>query len=111
MNDDRLHQVFSPYGTVKSHKLLPPGRDGKTAAIITFASVDQASWLVQNLDGNMPQGLTEAIRVRFKDQASKGGKGPSESFGGGFGGAGAGGGYGGGGGGGGPLPGGNPPSE
>merc|ERR1719313_935553 len=63
-----MKMVFAPYGSLVSHKLLPPGRDGRTAAILTFASVDQATWLVQNLNGNMPQGLNEPIRVRFKDQ-------------------------------------------
>eukprot|EP00928_Gymnodinium_smaydae_P013744 TRINITY_DN1498_c2_g1_i1.p1 TRINITY_DN1498_c2_g1~~TRINITY_DN1498_c2_g1_i1.p1 ORF type:complete len:523 (+),score=148.69 TRINITY_DN1498_c2_g1_i1:64-1569(+) len=68
MDDQMLLAVFGAYGTIASHKMLSPGSiSGKMAAIITFASVDQAKWLVDNLNMNIPQGLTEPIKVRFKD--------------------------------------------
>jgi hypothetical protein len=45
--------------------------------MLRFASVDEAKWLVENLNGNIPEGLTEAIQVRFANApgAGKGGKG------------------------------------
>eukprot|EP00928_Gymnodinium_smaydae_P094309 TRINITY_DN789_c0_g1_i2.p1 TRINITY_DN789_c0_g1~~TRINITY_DN789_c0_g1_i2.p1 ORF type:complete len:364 (-),score=98.92 TRINITY_DN789_c0_g1_i2:86-1177(-) len=73
IDDATLQSVFGAYGNIKSHKILPPGSTG-SAAIITFSSVDEAKWLVDNLNGNIPQGLTGAVKVRFKDnKAGKGG--------------------------------------
>eukprot|EP00928_Gymnodinium_smaydae_P044946 TRINITY_DN2_c0_g1_i1.p1 TRINITY_DN2_c0_g1~~TRINITY_DN2_c0_g1_i1.p1 ORF type:complete len:475 (+),score=124.34 TRINITY_DN2_c0_g1_i1:67-1491(+) len=72
MTDQRLRQVFDAYGTISSHKMVPPGQGGKAAAIITFATTDQAKWLVDNLNGNIPQGLSEPIKVRFKEQKGAG---------------------------------------
>merc|ERR1719277_2562163 len=44
--------------------------------MIRFSSVDEAKWLVDNLNGNIPEGLTEAVQVRFANApgAGKGGK-------------------------------------
>eukprot|EP00928_Gymnodinium_smaydae_P094310 TRINITY_DN789_c0_g2_i1.p1 TRINITY_DN789_c0_g2~~TRINITY_DN789_c0_g2_i1.p1 ORF type:complete len:358 (-),score=80.75 TRINITY_DN789_c0_g2_i1:93-1118(-) len=73
IDDATLQSIFGAYGNIKSHKILPPGSTG-SAAIITFSSVDEAKWLVDNLNGNIPQGLSAAIKVRFKDnKAGKGG--------------------------------------
>eukprot|EP00928_Gymnodinium_smaydae_P017380 TRINITY_DN16643_c0_g2_i1.p1 TRINITY_DN16643_c0_g2~~TRINITY_DN16643_c0_g2_i1.p1 ORF type:complete len:352 (-),score=90.10 TRINITY_DN16643_c0_g2_i1:99-1154(-) len=66
LDDAGLTAVFSPYGTIKSHKLLAPGNHGKRAVIITFNTVDEATWIVNNLNGNIPQGLAEPITVNFK---------------------------------------------
>lgn len=78
--DDALVQkVFGAYGTVVSHRLVQPGVSGKFAALISFADVAQAQWIVDNLNGNIPQGLTEPIVARFKNKGGGKGKdaGPS----------------------------------
>merc|ERR1719253_886826 len=41
--------------------------------MIRFASVEMATWVVENLNGNIPEGLTEPIIARFAN--SKGAKG------------------------------------
>lgn len=74
MDDQKLTAVFSAYGKIQTHKLLAPGTSGRLAAILTLGSVEEAKWMVENLNGNIPQGLTEPIKVRFKDQKG-GGKG------------------------------------
>jgi len=70
-----LAAIFEPYGQVTTSKMLP-GRDAtaKPCAMIRFASVDIATWVVENLNGNIPQGLVGAIVARFAN-SSGGGKG------------------------------------
>eukprot|EP00928_Gymnodinium_smaydae_P059389 TRINITY_DN426_c0_g1_i1.p2 TRINITY_DN426_c0_g1~~TRINITY_DN426_c0_g1_i1.p2 ORF type:complete len:350 (-),score=85.38 TRINITY_DN426_c0_g1_i1:376-1425(-) len=83
----QLQSVFGAYGTVVSHTFTAPGTSGKLAAIVTFGSVDEATWIVNNLNGNIPQGFTEPIAARFKRQGggAKGkGKGWDAGYGGGW---------------------------
>merc|ERR1719491_1504356 len=70
-----LATIFEPYGQIVNSRMLP-GRDpaAKPCAMIRFASVDMATWVVENLNGNIPQGLDAAIIVRFAN-SSGGGKG------------------------------------
>eukprot|EP00928_Gymnodinium_smaydae_P072412 TRINITY_DN5577_c0_g3_i2.p1 TRINITY_DN5577_c0_g3~~TRINITY_DN5577_c0_g3_i2.p1 ORF type:complete len:395 (-),score=93.64 TRINITY_DN5577_c0_g3_i2:311-1375(-) len=70
-----LKTIFGPYGTIQSHTLMAPGNHGKRAAIVTFATVDEAKWIVENLNGNIPQGLQEVISCNFKKQGGGKGKG------------------------------------
>jgi RNA recognition motif-containing protein len=59
-----IASLFGPYGEVKWCKVLP-GKDGKGAAMIEFGSADEAQWFVDNLNGNIPEGLTTPIEARF----------------------------------------------
>lgn len=78
-DENSLRTVLGAYGNIAQCKLLPsqPGR--KAAAMVRFATVDEAKWIVDNVNGNIPQGLTEPIAVKFamsKDQKQgDGGKG------------------------------------
>uniref|UniRef100_A0A7S4R455 RRM domain-containing protein n=1 Tax=Alexandrium monilatum TaxID=311494 RepID=A0A7S4R455_9DINO len=60
LDDARFKEIFGAYGTIKEVKLLQ-----NNAAIVCFASVDEAKWVVDNLDGNMPEGITSPIKVVF----------------------------------------------
>lgn len=58
--------IFGAYGQIVQSKILPtaaPG--GKVSALLRFGSLDEAKWIVENLNGNIPQGLTEPIIARF----------------------------------------------
>jgi len=61
VNDDELRVVFSQYGTVKHSRLTSSGG----AALIRFATFDEAKWIVENLNGNIPQGLQSPISVKY----------------------------------------------
>jgi len=70
--EEHINAIFGAYGLVQSCKVLNPngkGQDGgiMSIAMIRMGGVDQASWLVQNLNGNIPQGLATPIQVRFAD--------------------------------------------
>jgi len=69
LTDEQLRAIMSSYGVVTSSKVLapPPGGALDSACILQMATVQEAQWLVENLDGNIPQGLTSPIQVKFKD--------------------------------------------
>eukprot|EP00928_Gymnodinium_smaydae_P044950 TRINITY_DN2_c0_g4_i1.p1 TRINITY_DN2_c0_g4~~TRINITY_DN2_c0_g4_i1.p1 ORF type:complete len:373 (+),score=115.37 TRINITY_DN2_c0_g4_i1:47-1165(+) len=74
IDESTLNSVFGAYGTISSSKLFPPGMLGTKSAIISYASVDEAKWLVENLNGNIPEGLEGPVQVRFKDSGKGKGK-------------------------------------
>ncbi|CAJ1336915.1 unnamed protein product [Effrenium voratum] len=59
-------QIFAQYGTVKEVTTLPVAA-GKTAkaAFIIMETVDDAKWIVENVNGNVPQNLTSPVTVVF----------------------------------------------
>eukprot|EP00434_Breviolum_minutum_P031486 symbB.v1.2.027846.t1/scaffold2885.1/size67989/4 len=65
-----VQTIFSEYGTIVQCKIkvMPgnaPGR--KTAAMVQFSTIDEAKWIKDNLDGNIPQGLREPVIVKYAD--------------------------------------------
>lgn len=62
---EKVKETFSQYGTVVDLKMLPD-RIGKTdrAVLVRMQSVAEAVWLVENLDGNIPTGLSDPVSVR-----------------------------------------------
>lgn len=66
LDETTLREVFGAYGTISSCKLLPP-RPGaaKVASIIEFATLTEAQWIVDNLNGNMPEGMAQPVCVKF----------------------------------------------
>jgi len=78
ISQEQVVQIFSGYGTVVSSKLLG-AKDGNAAALIRYVSVAEASKVKEMLNGNIPEGLSAPITIRFADQ-----KDPSGGKGGGF---------------------------
>jgi len=71
--EESLRTILMPYGSVASCRLLPATPGSPTvAALVRMGTVDEAQWLVDNLDGNIPQGQTCAIEVRFASPDSTG---------------------------------------
>jgi len=65
--DEQVTAIFAQYGTVKSVKVLP-SRSEKTdsAAIITMDNAQQAQWLIDNVNGKVPSGLTTPLVIKKK---------------------------------------------
>lgn len=75
--EQTVHQIFGAYGAVTSCKVLSHVEGATTAAaMVRMGSIDQATWLVQNLNGNIPQGLTDPIQVKFANSGGGKGKAP-----------------------------------
>eukprot|EP00747_Dinoflagellata_sp_TGD_P220260 gnl/TRDRNA2_/TRDRNA2_92256_c0_seq1.p1 gnl/TRDRNA2_/TRDRNA2_92256_c0~~gnl/TRDRNA2_/TRDRNA2_92256_c0_seq1.p1 ORF type:complete len:371 (+),score=75.26 gnl/TRDRNA2_/TRDRNA2_92256_c0_seq1:49-1161(+) len=98
--DEACKAVFGAYGTVLSTKVLA-SLAGSPAALVRFSSPDEATWIINNLNGNIPMGLQAPINVKLADNGtgpSNGGFGKAMGKGDGFRAAPYGGGSGGGGG-------------
>jgi len=66
-DEDKVKAIFAQYGPVKSIKVLPAHpQKADVAAIISMESPDQAQWLVDNVSGKVPQGLTMPIDIKKK---------------------------------------------
>jgi len=77
----QVQTIFGAYGKVTSAKLLPG--QGRCAALVRFNTEDEATWIVDNLHGNIPQGLDTPIQAKYANQYPKGkGKGDDWSKGG-----------------------------
>jgi RNA recognition motif-containing protein len=70
IDEAKLATVFGAYGNIKQAKLLPPNQSNKRGAIIDFEAQEEATWIVENVNGNIPQGLTEPVVVRYKETRS-----------------------------------------
>lgn len=68
---ETIRAIFSAYGTVTSCTLLPPLPGASDiCCLLSMGSTGQAKWLVDNVNGNMPLGLTDPITIRFADSAA-----------------------------------------
>mmetsp|Transcript_55433 Transcript_55433/g.145962 ORF Transcript_55433/g.145962 Transcript_55433/m.145962 type:complete len:558 (-) Transcript_55433:164-1837(-) len=78
---EQLQQIFSGYGSITQCKLLgakegQTAKDGMAAALIRYSSVQEATNVLNMLNGNIPEGLSSAISIRYADQKEpSGGKG------------------------------------
>lgn len=63
MTEDFMRQIFGAYGQVISVKVMSYG--DSCSALMKMGSSDLALWMVENLDGNMPQGLDSPLTIRF----------------------------------------------
>ena len=67
VDDAKLVEIFAPYGTITWSKVMPNAKGKPTqAAIVEFADIAEATWVVENLNGNVPEGLAEPVTVAFK---------------------------------------------
>lgn len=83
-NEEMLQGVFGPYGAITWCKVTPAKPGKKPSALVQFADPTDAAWFCENLNGNIPEGLTEPIQVMFsKNQGPAQGKGKGEAKGGG----------------------------
>merc|ERR1719174_3035350 len=82
MTEDYVREIFGAYGQISSLKVLetPAGADN-SACLVRFREVAQATWLVDNLNGNIPKGLSTPVTVRYANAGpAKGdGKGAAQA--------------------------------
>ena len=58
-------RIFAGYGRVVMCMVLGPARPGHPAsALIRFGSIQEATWIVTNLNRNVPEGLEYPIKAR-----------------------------------------------
>jgi len=66
MTDEMLKAIFMQYGTVMSVRMLDPipGKADRVA-LLQMGTVDQAQWIVSNINQNIPNGLATPVTVQF----------------------------------------------
>lgn len=70
ITDRSLQVVMSQYCEVVSCKVLPPTAGSPdVAAFVRCAAEDQAKWVLQNLNRNIPTGLQKPVTVMYAGQA------------------------------------------
>jgi len=74
-----VHGIFSQYGGVQNVKVLPPsGGRNVVAAFVSMNSVQEAKWILENVNGQVPTGLQNPVEIMFatpKEFSSSWGKG------------------------------------
>lgn len=67
VTEGQVQDIFAAYGPVKSLRMLPtPEGKADVAAIVTMENAEQAKWLIDNVSGKVPQGLTDPITIKKK---------------------------------------------
>jgi len=63
---ETVTSLIGQYGTVTSAKVMDPtpGKPDRVA-LVRMGSVEEATWIVENLDGNIPAGLETIIHIKF----------------------------------------------
>merc|ERR1712023_582951 len=60
-----VRDTFGAYGSIQQCKLMNYGTD--CCVLLRMGSVEMASWMVENLNGNIPEGLETPVSVRYAD--------------------------------------------
>lgn len=66
--DADVRRIFGAYGEVLNVRIVHAAiYNDETIAIVKFGRLEQSSWLVQNVNGNIPQGLTKPVVIKYAD--------------------------------------------
>lgn len=62
-----VQTLFSGYGEVCSCKVLDQGTQGCTVAMVRMVNMEDATWVVENVNGNIPDGFQNPVQIRYAD--------------------------------------------
>mmetsp|Transcript_88506 Transcript_88506/g.250810 ORF Transcript_88506/g.250810 Transcript_88506/m.250810 type:complete len:391 (+) Transcript_88506:60-1232(+) len=65
IDEAAVKQIFGQYSPVVQCKVLPQMQGDKRAAFARFEDTAAATWMIEQLNGNIPRGLADPIRVAF----------------------------------------------
>merc|ERR1719230_1750766 len=70
LTEQTVKEVFNAFGNVSDFRYIAPKMPGaKAACIIKFGTVDEAKWIVENVNGNVPAGMQEPVVVKYYSQS------------------------------------------
>lgn len=66
--DEDCQNTFASYGTIVQCRVTPaqPGRNA--SALIRFQSPEEAAWILENLNGNLPEGLDTPVIIKYANE-------------------------------------------
>merc|ERR550525_1917410 len=62
ITEEQLKEIFGVHGTIKWNSLRRDWDANTASAIIELESVEEATYMVVNLNGNIPAGLSGPVR-------------------------------------------------
>jgi len=66
ITQQEVETIFAGYGTIVQCRVMAPRGPGlQASALVRFGSVDEATWVVTSLNGNLAEGLEEPIVARY----------------------------------------------
>ena len=72
VTDDLLKKIFSQYGSIKEVKVLPVATGKQAAAaFVDMNSLEDAKWIVENVNGNVPEGMAGPVTVAYATPRSR----------------------------------------
>merc|ERR1740139_1031369 len=82
LTEQDCQTIFAGYGSIAQCRVNAPKGGAKCSALIRFGSTEEAQWGVENLNGALPEGLTEPVVVRFANApgTNNGGKDGGKGF-------------------------------
>lgn len=70
MDENIIRRVMESMGSIIQMRVIrPPTPEGKSAALVQFATVDQAMWAVSALGGTTPDGFPGPLKMRFAESS------------------------------------------
>merc|ERR1719502_157963 len=57
--------LLGQYGTIVSAKVLETAGKPDKVAMVKFSSFEEAKWVLENLNGNIPAGIDSVIHVKY----------------------------------------------
>jgi len=75
--EDDILKIFGPYGALEVTKLPSrpsngEGHQGTAVALLRMATLEDAAWLVENVNGNIPVGLSDPVGLRYAKSSAGG---------------------------------------
>merc|ERR1712217_851110 len=65
LTDQMLREVFGAYAAIIDTQVIAQGGTTGSIATIRLGSVDDAIWMMTNLNGNIPQGLDTPLNLKY----------------------------------------------
>eukprot|EP00930_Biecheleria_cincta_P094513 TRINITY_DN8567_c0_g1_i1.p1 TRINITY_DN8567_c0_g1~~TRINITY_DN8567_c0_g1_i1.p1 ORF type:complete len:490 (+),score=93.10 TRINITY_DN8567_c0_g1_i1:88-1557(+) len=77
-DENTVKTIFGAYGSVVYAKIINSTNKPTCGAIVEYASIDEATWVVENVNGQTPDGCFNPVKITFKRSGPKKGKGGSK---------------------------------
>merc|ERR1712176_1185907 len=75
VDEEALQKAFNKYGTVVWHRIMPSKGQETTAAIVEYQDISEAKWVVENMNGAQPDGISAPLTITFKREKRRKGDG------------------------------------
>lgn len=72
LDQNTVQDIFGKYGTIISLRITSKPENQFTSALIKFATPQEAAYVLENLNGRIPESLEAPVTIRYANSSSKG---------------------------------------